>query len=955
MMKRPLPDKRPPPDRRPAPGIDKLREARERSETEKRRLLDRLKEQKASLGREREAQAAALRAKRDRFKHLDIARALAAARQLRFFDLEAEDHSRQRVLNRPSLALLGLFFRALKDRPSIAVLQWPRGMRDVSNLHAWAMLATICASPEQTAQGYKWCAAVPDFRTLYFPWRGHGTGTAQRRTLVERTELMKRNALHLTRTRFDQAECSPQLAKLHVTIGHLTHLKVRDHKLHLAHPTLGELYPVFAALGGEDAPLPFRGPVYELFGRVAYGAGLHQLNDDRSHLVQPTSAPFALFGICTRAQVKAALKHTALVKGRSPDVCILDLNPPGLSSLGPGWEKEVQSFLDLLVTLHPETPVLAVTQDIFVHRRVSQMLNKLSSNEHAPAHARIPPASHIVVRSSDDPFAADFEIGDVSAVRFQFHSAAGQGATALEALAEAARRSQNPTVAGALRYTIGTVRRTMSLPCGLAAAHDVLVEMEGQAAAEAFLERRSAGSVLASLRKQLELTADAAERQRLNDAYEAVNSAFAGFDEDTPIGSLLADIAGALSRKSSPSVIAFASGEERLLGERRICDASDVGAYIRKRFQSRFIRLSTLQDLDQELALIESEQMRNSWKRLVLVAPPRDAFAILLGRKWLPEEILVIADREFVDRIATTYLPLSSHPDLAGPQRIGSRLAVAAAAAKIEARARDVAPIDLELDSHPLATTEDHLIDMTADDDDDDQEVVEIALESGRLMRARARGLVIRYDRLAEVNPFERTMARDVARGNIIVVPNQAFVQEARAVLPVRVLAQARVAVYHTAVEAALPRLPGTTLVAKARHVVERLKALGARSVVEATVKDWLNAEEHKQVPAERLRPHAPQHWREFRAFMEVVKIPSDLAQRIWREGIEPLRIDRRRAGARMAQAFVSVLVDPHGGAGALPADVKQQVSRLRRHALDHLDGVLSVKTERRVRGDGHE
>jgi hypothetical protein len=77
---------------------------------------------------------------------------------------------------------------------------------------------------------------------------------------------------------------------------------------------------------------------------------------------------------------------------------------------------------------------------------------------------------------------------------------------------------------------------------------------------------------------------------------------------------------------------------------------------------------------------------------------------------------------------------------------------------------------------------------------------------------------------------------------------------------------------------------------------------------------------------------------------MDVIHVPLPLAEAIWREGIEPLRIDRRRAGARMAQAFVSVLVDPHGGAGALPAEVKDRIAQLRRQAMDHLDGVLTVK-----------
>jgi hypothetical protein len=149
---------------------------------------------------------------------------------------------------------------------------------------------------------------------------------------------------------------------------------------------------------------------------------------------------------------------------------------------------------------------------------------------------------------------------------------------------------------------------------------------------------------------------------------------------------------------------------------------------------------------------------------------------------------------------------------------------------------------------------------------------------------------------------------------------------------------------YHAAVEAALPGIPGTTRSAKARHVMERLRSGGGRAVVEATVLDWLNVAEHKQAPPERLRPHAPQHWREFRAFMDVIHVPPALAEAIWREGIEPLRIDRRRAGARMAQAFISVLVDPHGGAGALSPDVKERIAQLRRQAMEHLDGVLTVK-----------
>src|SRR5205085_11867522 len=143
--------------------------------------------------------------------------------------------------------------------------------------------------------------AVPDFRTVCYPWRRSGTGTTQRRILVDRNEVVKRNGLHLTRQRANEAEFSPELGKLHITLGHLHHLKLRDAaKPHLAHPTLGELYPTFGALGGEDAPRPFHEALYELFGRVRHGAALDQLQDHRADICPPATAPFAFRGIRSR-------------------------------------------------------------------------------------------------------------------------------------------------------------------------------------------------------------------------------------------------------------------------------------------------------------------------------------------------------------------------------------------------------------------------------------------------------------------------------------------------------------------------------------------------------------------------------------------------------------------------------------------------------------------------------
>ena len=800
------------------------------------------------------------------------------------------------------------------------------------------MLATLNASPKEMSGTFRWCRAVPDFRTLYYPWRGSSTGITQRRVLVDRQEIIKGNQLHLTRGQIKEPEFSPELGYLHLTLGHLNHLKWRDAtKLHLAHPSLSELYPTFGALGGDSARQAFKAAQYELFGRVRHGAAMDKQLDYRPQLCRPQTAPFAFFGVCPRTNVKQALEHQVFCQGRGPDICVLDLGSPGLRRLGPSWEIEVKKFLELLVVNLPETPVLAITQDIYVHRRCVSMLAAAGLAE--PLSKIAAASSHVLVRASDDLFAADPEIGEVTEVQFRFHSAGGRGASALRALSEAARGSSDPSVAGILRHTMGNLRRSMSLPCGIRMAHDVLVET-----ADGFLEHRSAGTVLAVIRKQLELIVDGAEHQRLVNAEHRINEAFDEFEHDTPIGSLLAETAASLSRKSSPSVIAFATDHELALGRQRICTDYEDGERIKGKLDSGFMRLTTLQALDIELTRIENGRGRNSWKRLLVVAPPRDQFAILLGRRWLPEEIIVLADREFVDRLAGTYAVLANHPDLAGAGRVGSRLAKAAAAAKTEAKARDVPALDLELEAAAPSITFESVIDLTAGDDEDEgHDVIAFGLESGRTMRVRPGSLVIRHDRLADVHPFERALAREITIGQTIVVPNEAFVQEARTILPVRILAESRVQMYHAAIETALPSLAGTTRSAKARVILEHLRQAGARDVVPATVLDWLNAAEHKLVAAEKLTPHAPQRWPEFRAFMDAIHIAPPVAEMIWREGIEPLRKGRRLAGTRMAQAFVSVLVDPHGGAGALPPDVKGRVAQLRRRAMEHLDGVLTV------------
>ena len=920
--------------------LDQIKEGHERAVAERRRLTERLRARKA-----RAPETANLPppppVEARRCAQLDVEAAISAATRLRFMRLHPSldvQVAGPETLNRPTLFLLRSFLAAVAGGGSAAVLQWPFGQRDVSALHPLAMLAALCSPPARTENRDTWCEAVPDFRTLYFPWRGGGTGAAQRSILVDRRELLSRNGHHLMRRHVGAAEASEQLARLHETYGHMTLLRLRDaSKPHLAHPTLAELYPIFADDGGEVGV--FRQAVGELLGRVSYGAALKQLHDYRPEICQPVTAPFALYGVSARSDLRKVLGHSAFALasgGREPDICLLDLGPPALTRLGHGWEDVLQRFLAETLARFPALRMLAVTHDAYVHRRASKLIE-----DGTPARRRL--ASSVLIRATDDLLTADPEIKLFSPISAVVHSAGGTASVAFSALSEAARGASDPAIAGILRRGMGQLRRALSLPCGLDAAYTLLCEAEGQDAATAFLERRSAATVLAPIQRAMESGVSGAERARFGQAEAAVHRAFATLQSDTPIGSLLSELVRAMVRKSSRTIFVFGTPAELMLAERRFTQDAELGDPLRRRLQNGHVKLVAANAFEPELSAVEAARDKNSWKRLILVAPSMDWLAAALARPWLPDELIIVCDQAFARRIAGSFGVLASHPDMSGEGRLGARLAAVANAAKNEVKAREVSAVDLELEARPVFLSTDDIVDLT-DDDDDGQEVVVFTLQSGRSLRARPGSVVVRHRRDAEINPFERAIARDIGDGETIVVPDRAFVDEARRVLPVKVLAQSRVLVYHTAVEAALPQLGGDTIPAKARTLMRQMRPLGAREVSQAAVADWLRVAEHKTLPPDQLRPHAPQRRREFNAMMTALGLEA-LAEKVWVEGIEQLRHDRRRAGLRMAQAFVSVLVDPHGAAAGLDRAIRDRIVALRTSALDHLDVVVRRET----------
>ena len=878
-----------------------------------------------------------------RFDSINIGAAIAFAQALRFrrHDLELVEAA---ALNRPTLLLIRHVLDALVSGSSAAVLQWPAGQRDISILHPLTMLTILGSRPAKIVGKFRSCDAVPDFRTLYYPWRGGGTGADQRTWLADRQMILRPNSLHLTRQETKQEEHSDAMRDLHEMLGHFNALRRRDQSYpHLSHPALSELYPLFSADGGEGAAPHFDRAVHELFGRVRYGAGIDRLPDHRATLTNPQSAPFGFYGITRRTDPRAALRHDAFNPskgGRAPDICILDLCYPGLNRLGYNWEALISTFLELLLAQAPKLPILAVTQDAYVQRRIAAILRQSKA---ARLANRTTIAQSVLIRITGDIVAPDPAIERVTPIEVEFQSIGGASVAALGAIGEAASGCSDPALAGALRRSAANLRRAAALPTGLSAAYTALCDLDGQAAAEAFLEQRSEASVLSPILDALATGVSGAPRERLLAAETAVRSAYAGLDSETPIGSALAQLATTLARASTFGIVVFSDETDLRLAEVRLAGNAAAAGTLHRRMARGQTRMTHAGVLEESLEAIEAGPSRNSWKRLILVAPRLGFLDKLMARGWLPEQMLILCDRAFATRVAGSYAGLAKHQDFGGQGRIGDRLRVMAAAAMTEAEARNVGSVDLELSARPPVDVPDTIIDMT-DGETLDRDVILITLESGRVLRAWRGSSMIRHNRHAAINPYDRASASQLRAGDAIVVPDRAFVDAARRVLPVHVLAQGWVKIYHDTIVGALPTLPGATLSAQARALHARLQAQNLRATSVTAVHEWLRAEDHRADPAERLRPHAPQARSDFDLFTAALSIPTAIADKMWNEGIDQLRVGRRRAGARMARAFISVLVDPHGAAADLDVDVRSRIAELRDRAVDHLDIVADVR-----------
>ncbi|MDY0885395.1 hypothetical protein ACFPL7_24140 [Dongia soli] len=921
--------------------LEKIREGQAQAAEKRKRLLDKVKNAPPPRVAKKFSEPTHVGEHVRRCSSLVVDRAINALKQFQFLQLHQNlnlKSDRFLHVNRPTEFLVRSFLEGVATGVSRSILQWPAGQRDISIVHSIAAIAALGSVPTKQENGIAWCDAVPDFRTLFFPWRSGSSGTTGHAFLINRDHLVALNKKHLTRQSVDAPEASPELKKLHVTIGHLQQLSKQDpRRPHLAHPTLGELLPAYSDVAPKGMAFP--SPICDIFYRVCFGAGIEKLHDYRSAICNPHSAPFGIFGISASSDLRKVLAHQVFQpakNGRPPDICILDLAPSVLGRMGNSWREKIDSFLDQMFERFSAMPVLAVTQDPFVH---SVMARRLDGNRgKRPNKERASPSS-VLVRLSSDILTPDPEITILSRVSAKFHSFGGAGFDAISAMSEAARMVSDGSAANAILRDIRRMRQALSLPCGVEAAHACLSAAESDEAADFFLEPRSLGTILRPILDAISAGAAGEELKCLRRAEVSIRSAFKQFQIQTPVGSVLSDWIDKLVRKSSHSAIAFPSEDDRKLAQCYFSQHPVLGSAVTAALSKGRLHFISTSELDAYLHQAAKTE-RRTLRRLILISPSLDTVSTTLLRPWIPGDLVIVSDHAFTRRLTNFYGALRRSSALPAGDQVASRLSAIIDAAEAEIAARSVPTIELEFERTAAVDVHPGLVDLTTDDDDDSGETVEFALASGRRLRVRAGAAIVRYAAAEDVNPFSKAIATEIAVGETILVPDPDFVEQAKGVLPLAVLAQGAVTNYHILIEAALPSIRGATMSEKVTTVIKLMKGFGGHERSDAAVRDWLNVAKHKKMPPETWRSHAPMLWEDFSAFMQALNLGM-FAQQIWGEGIAPFRRDRRRAGFRMARAFLSVLVDPHGASAAASKDFTNGIATLRENALEHLDIVV--------------
>jgi hypothetical protein len=698
-------------------------------------------------------------------------------------------------------------------------------------------------------------------------------------------------------------------------------------------PNLFEITPTFEPRSGESAPYApaedhflYRVRGHTLIGKLSMSARLARIDD-------PRATPTAVFGLpaATKPEELNGFLNYGRFEQLGLDVVVADLTSVVRQAFPDTWERGFATLLVALDSVPGRRPALAVVvEDAFALRIASRILrthNTMNSPRRAPPAEIGVYLPHRGLLSTAIPLPQD-----LPAVSFEpdiKDAALAPLRTRLLALGAALRQEGGPAASEAASQALRFLRRTASLPIGLAEARRIADLVFGEetdsdrAARSAFRPKMELAPLLAIGDRHPALRVEA---ERL--AAE-IEQRVGGWAEETPVSAKLTSILDVGGTQAADTMIAVPSERIRdvlLLSDRAMNWTAEVVA---------------ANDLQARLSAAQP-------RRLVVVGPSPDIIRVLLTSPHLPSTVTLIGDAAGISLLKSEIWPIA-HMEAFRP--LAAR---ADGLQKALARGGGDERLDLlEAAFRQTAPVIQREIDFTRAGDDYRGDIIHIATERGGRFAYRPGSDVLVYSP-SEVRPFVRRDARSIRPDELILALTENIREKLRQSLFGTRRMREILAPYHAYIGQTRAQLPGTTTIDKARHILTQMRVLDPTipGTEIQNVKRWITADLAECDAAGYRMPGAARDWHRFHLFATAVGMPDILARGYWDAVVKRTRIDRVQEGHGFNQQVVQFVLDPE--AVALSAGAMAKLPDLWHVVLNAVDSVLTVTVERRAGNGSH-
>jgi hypothetical protein len=636
----------------------------------------------------------------------------------------------------------------------------------------------------------------------------------------------------------------------------------------------------------------------------------------------PLKSPFAIFGLpaVTKLEPLVRCLKFSRFNSNSLDAVIVDATQTGRSALPDDWEGRFAIALQALDHVPGRRPpVVVISEDAFALRKAVRAIRSTNAALRPVRRAPLEVGVYLqepglfgpagVLPSEVTPIVFEADIKDASLVNVR---------NDLLALGRSFRQVGQAGAADAVSRALAFVRRSASLPIGLGEARaiaDILHDGDDEVdiSVRALFRSKMALGPLAAAADLVPEFGDEARR-----LIREVERRVTAWDEETPVSAKLARVLEEDVWNSATTAL--------IIPDRRTADV----------YLSSDRALGVLCQIADARALMERLTSKPP-TRIIVVGTTPEVVRVLLTAPVAPQKILLLGDAAGTALLSAEIAPLIR---IAGFAAIAERARAMSTALQ---RGGANEKLDLaEAEFRVAAAIPEGEIDFTRSGEAYRGEIRHFTTTRGHRLAYRPTSDVLEFSP-GETRPFERTQARDIRRGDRILVLDATVREPIRLAIAGSRENLKQLGLYHSRIAAIRAMVAGTSDQEKARHVLAAMRALdpaiGSHEV--QNIVRWLTADKAPGETDGSRQPRAARDWPRFRTFMQAVGVDNHSADIYWRAAIVPARSYRVHEGFLFNQRVVQFIIDPEGTSAGTAA--WKTMPGLWQLVLDALDEVAEI------------